>query len=141
MPLTINGFGTAYFGKKDKDEKGIYVTTKFLAMFYVPVFPLASYWVMPHGTPVVTRVIRLQEFDAIEIPLDWRQVLSVYFKWYVGIALAITSFLFVIGVFVEYRDMSEGKKSYPGSQSIMTRNVAAYFIRLTSDASQSRNSP
>jgi hypothetical protein len=133
MPLTINGFGTAYFGKKDADEQGIYVTTKFIVALHIPILPLASFWVMPYGTPVTTGLIRIQEFDAVRIPLNWKQVLSIYFKWYVGLAVVFTSILFIMQVFIEYRDLSEGKpRRYSISQSETTRNIAAYLLSLSS---------
>lgn len=140
MPLTINGFGTAYFGKKDVDEQGIYVTTKFVVALHIPILPLASFWVMPYGTPVTTGLIRIQEFDAVRIPLNWKQVLSTYLKWYIGLALAFTSMLFVIQIFVEYRDLSEGKpRRYSISRSETTSKIAAYLLSLSSsDTPQKR---
>lgn len=103
MPLTLNGFGTAYRGKADEDANGVYVTTLFIVAFNLPIFPLATYLVRPHGDTVDARpVVYDQSFDAVQIPMNWRQVLSVYLKWYVSVAVGISVFVYLVGIYIDW---------------------------------------
>jgi len=49
MPYRINGFGTAYYGKRDRAEDGSYITTQWVTALWVPIVPLGSYRVLPIG--------------------------------------------------------------------------------------------
>lgn len=103
MPLTLNGFGTAYRGKTDEDANGVYVTTLFIVAFNLPIFPLASYLVRPYGTPIDARpVVYDQSFDAVQIPVNWKQVLSVYVKWYVSVAVGIFVLVYLVGIYSDW---------------------------------------
>jgi hypothetical protein len=45
---TVNGVGARIYGESDRDlDDGTYVTTHFLVLLFVPVFPLAAYLVRP----------------------------------------------------------------------------------------------
>jgi len=102
MPLMLEGFGTRYYGKKAEDENGVYVTTLFVAAFYFPVLPLASYLVYP-GTAIKAGFIEEQDFIAAEIPIDWRQVFFVYAKYYF-LALIVIGALFGLGsIYIHFR--------------------------------------
>jgi hypothetical protein len=104
MPLTLNGFGTAYRGKSDEDAEGIYVTTLFIVALYLPIFPLASYLVRPYGAPIDARpFIYDQSFDAVQIPMNWKQVLSVYVKWYTSVAIVIFTLVYLVGIYLDWR--------------------------------------
>ena len=39
---SFNGFGTILYGKRDFEADGSFVTTKWVVMFFIPLFPLAS---------------------------------------------------------------------------------------------------
>jgi hypothetical protein len=103
MPVMINGFGASYFGKKHEDENGVYVTSLFLAVFFLPVIPIASYLVRPAGAPIDAGFLKDQAFDAVQIPIDWGQVLMVYLKWYSGAAVLIGSVLGIVSLYIRLR--------------------------------------
>jgi hypothetical protein len=42
IAATINGCGTALYGKRDFEPDGSFVTTKWFVAFFMPVFPAAS---------------------------------------------------------------------------------------------------
>jgi hypothetical protein len=104
MPIAINGFGTAYCGKSDEDANGVYVTTVFVVALYVPIIPLASYLVRPYGGAIDGRPFLYdQSFDALQVPMNWKQVISVYLKWYAGIAVGLASIVYLAGSYVDWR--------------------------------------
>lgn len=78
MTFSFNGIGTIYYGKRNVDENGSYITTKFFIFAKLPIIPLGSYIVMPHGPAEGNSAISFQRFDAVPIPLNWRQILNVY---------------------------------------------------------------
>lgn len=90
MPVMFSGFGTMYKGKSDVDANGVYQTTLFLVAFYVPIIPLGSYLVDSHDEAIE---IADWNFDssrfAVQVPLNRKQVLGIYLKWYGCIALAV----------------------------------------------------
>ena len=103
MPLMLNGFGTRYYGKKAEDENGVYVTTLFVAAFFLPVLPVASYLVSPVGTPIKAGIINDQDFVAVRIPIDWQQVLFVYVKYYLLAVIVIGVLLGLSGIYIHFR--------------------------------------
>ena len=46
MALTINGFGTRFYGKKWQPD-GTYITTKYVVFFWIPVTKLSEHRVSP----------------------------------------------------------------------------------------------
>lgn len=79
MPYTLNGFGTAYYGKRDVAEDNSYVTTLWVAALWIPLFPLASYRVRESGKSTNWLVHRSQSYLAQRVPMCWEQVRNVYF--------------------------------------------------------------
>jgi hypothetical protein len=79
MPYTLNGFGTAYYGKRDLAEDNSYVTTLWVAALWIPLFPLASYRVREAGKSTGWLVHRSQSYLAQRVPMCWEQVRNVYF--------------------------------------------------------------
>jgi len=80
MPSTLKGTGTKYYGKRDVDIGGTYVTTTWITIFWVPILPLSSWRVFPLTEEYVNWANhRLeQSFEATPVPLNWAQVLNVY---------------------------------------------------------------
>jgi hypothetical protein len=52
MPSLINGFGTAYYGRRKERADGSYATTEFFVVLYFPLIPLRSWRVRPLGEPI-----------------------------------------------------------------------------------------
>jgi hypothetical protein len=95
MPSTLNGTGTMYYGKRDVDIGGAYVTTKWATIFWLPIVPLSSWRVFPLTEERISLANhRLEQtFDAAPVPLNWLQVINVYL-----VALACMSVLwYVVG--------------------------------------------
>ena len=80
MPSSLNGTGTMYYGKRDVDIGGTYVTTKWVTIFWLPVLPLSSWRVFPLTDERVALANHRieQAFEASAAPLNWAQVLNVY---------------------------------------------------------------
>jgi len=70
MPFRFNGFGTAYYGKRDLANDGSYVTTVWVTALWIPLVPLGSYRVLPVGN---------QQYLTTPVPLCVKQVGNVYF--------------------------------------------------------------
>lgn len=87
MPHTLNGTGTRYYGEREHDIGGTYITTKWIVLFGIPLLPLSSWRVYPvteqqtvdhshfHGRDV-THIG--QVFHEQPAPFNWRQVRNVY---------------------------------------------------------------
>ena len=90
MPYTFNGIGTTYYGERDKDAEGFYITTKFFVVASIPIIPLSSWRVRPVGkeTGIMTRT---QNYQTLPAPMNWRQVLNVYLVAIALVAAAITA--------------------------------------------------
>ena len=90
MPSAINGFGTMYYGRRDSAPDGSYLTTKWIVLSYLPVFPLGSYRVRPIGGErwgwLPPRAS--QSYSVRPEPLNWPQIANVY-SIVVGIVLLI----------------------------------------------------
>jgi tetratricopeptide (TPR) repeat protein len=47
---TINGIGTTLYGRRDEDaQTGSYIATLYFVFFFIPLFPIACYRVIPQG--------------------------------------------------------------------------------------------
>ncbi len=46
---SVNGFGTSFFGRRDRWDDDSYVTTQCITALFVPVFPLSAYRVQDSG--------------------------------------------------------------------------------------------
>jgi hypothetical protein len=78
MPFSLNGCGTRYYGRRDVQQDGSYVTTNWVSLFFVPVLPIASYRVLPIAGGYNYIVSRSRNFLARRIPLCLEQVRNVY---------------------------------------------------------------
>jgi hypothetical protein len=78
VPFTFNGCGTRYYGERDRDEDGSYVTTLWITFVWVPILPLASYRVIPTNESFNALVYRSEGFRVKDSPLCWPQIGNVY---------------------------------------------------------------
>ena len=84
MPYSFMGTGTVYFGKRDFESDGSYVTTEWTALFYHPIFPLRSYRIRETDSSVgmsgwfPPAISYSLSADLHRVPLNWKQVLMVY---------------------------------------------------------------
>ena len=87
MPFTFNGTGTRYYGEREHDIGGTYITTKWIVVVGIPILPLSSWRVYPIGDNqyVDTSYFHGREasfgsqtYQATRVPLNWRQVRNVY---------------------------------------------------------------
>jgi len=47
MPSNVNGCGTKYYGRRDIQPDGSYITTNFICLLFIPLVPLHSVRVIP----------------------------------------------------------------------------------------------
>jgi len=99
MAFEFHGFGTMYYGKRDFWPDGSYVSTEWVILAWVPVVPLATNRITYTRPSVYAERDRSGYFIIEPLPLDLRQVLSVY-AWF---AAMIGSFL----AFAIYEDSQE----------------------------------
>ena len=87
MPFTLNGTGTKYYGSRERDIGGTYVTTKWVVLLGVPLVPLSSWRVFPQDEgqfhdhrPLLNAEAShtTQAFEATRVPLNWKQVANIY---------------------------------------------------------------
>jgi hypothetical protein len=78
MPYTFNGFGTRYYGERERAEDGSYITTEWITLLYFPILPIRSFRVLPVGKGTNIIIHSSQEYQAIRVPLCWPQVRNVY---------------------------------------------------------------
>ena len=78
MPFTLKGCGTKFYGKRDEDTDGSYITTEWITLAYLPLIPLRSFRICPTGKGTNAIVYNSQEFRAQKVPLNKRQVRNIY---------------------------------------------------------------
>ncbi|MGZ5036933.1 MAG: hypothetical protein ACXWG1_09370 [Usitatibacter sp.] len=79
MANTFNGIGTTFYGKRQFEPDGSYVTTKWFVIAFVPVFPMGSLRVVPGDTTGIPFLSRSTSFEVVEeLPINGAQVLSTY---------------------------------------------------------------
>ena len=49
MAYNLNGFGTAFYGKRDFRVDGTFITTEWLMLMYIPIIPIRSFRVRYQG--------------------------------------------------------------------------------------------
>jgi hypothetical protein len=99
MPHSVNGIGTAYYGKRDVRENGSYITTEWVIFLYLPIVPVASFRVtpLPIFDPLAAR-----EYYVTKASLYPLQV----WKWHLLLGLA-TGFLGISYIFLKQPTISQ----------------------------------
>lgn len=102
MPTTFNGTGTKYYGEREHDRGGMYITTKWIVLLGLPLLPLSSWRVFPQNDGIPQDHSHLlssgasmteESYEAHRVPLNWRQVLNVY-------AIVIPILAFIVWAFM-----------------------------------------
>jgi hypothetical protein len=78
MAFAINGCGTRYHGRSDKESGGSYVATEWITFAYVPLIPIRSFRMRPAKGGVYVVVYASQKFQAQRVPLHLRQIRNMY---------------------------------------------------------------
>jgi hypothetical protein len=84
MPFTMNGCGTKYYGHRDDESDGSYVTTEWIVFVYLPLIPIGSFRV---------RLLKpgfVSEYHVWRVPFHWMKIRNVYL-----VSLIIWSIIFV----------------------------------------------
>jgi hypothetical protein len=92
---SVNGIGTTLYGKREvSPSDGTYIATQWFIIFYLPIFPLASYRVRRGKTrPGFLLPSLITDYQLSRVRLNWRQVLNTYLvSW--GIAFAWVLFCY-----------------------------------------------
>jgi hypothetical protein len=95
MALSINGFGTKYYGKRDLGEMGSYTTTEWVVLLYIPIFPISSYRVIPIAPETNLVVYSSQSFMSQKLPLCLKQIANVYLTATLILCLVALFFIFI----------------------------------------------
>jgi hypothetical protein len=78
MPFSVNGCGTKYYGKREKDVDGSYVTTEWITLIHLPLIPIGSFRVQPTGRSSALFVYQSSQYYVTRVPLNWRQIRNIY---------------------------------------------------------------
>jgi len=79
MANTFNGIGTTFYGKRDFEPDGSYVTTKWFVLGFFPVFPVSSLRVRYLDSSGVPFLARTSSFEVVEeLPMNGVQVICTY---------------------------------------------------------------
>jgi hypothetical protein len=104
-PYSINGFGTRYYGKRDFDPDGSYITTEWIVFAFLPIVPFrslrVSYLGEAEGKTYLFGFGTTHNYSIHEkrFPPNWKQVFSTY------------AFLSVMGFWI-YLVFSKTKSSF-----------------------------
>jgi hypothetical protein len=81
MPTSFQGIGTTFYGQRDYQSDGSYITTEFIIFAGIPIMPLRSMRVRYGGaTGIVFPVVHSEEKYAVLATMrpNAKQLLSVY---------------------------------------------------------------
>lgn len=78
MPYAFNGVGTTYYGNRDPEPDGSYITTEWLVVGYVPLLPLRSFRVLLTEEAHYAVYRSSARYETRRVPLCWRQVGNTY---------------------------------------------------------------
>ena len=98
MPYTLNGIGSAYYGKRDFRSDGSFVTTEWLSFLYIPILPFRSLRVRYNGPVESNSLFGMSSAESYTVfertfP-NWKQVLYAY-----GYILFFVAWVIFIGWF------------------------------------------
>ena len=81
MPTSLHGIGTGFYGKRDYQPDGSYITTEFVIFIGIPIVPLKSLRVRYGGaTGIVFPIVHSEESYTVLATTrpNIKQVLSIY---------------------------------------------------------------
>jgi hypothetical protein len=79
MPHEFHGFGTMYYGSREKNDDGSFITTRWFVLLYAPIFPLGSYRVRPvDGKKGFSFVQVPGQYATQRVEANLRQIVNVY---------------------------------------------------------------
>jgi len=91
MAATFKGVGTVYYGEADRREDGTFLSTEFVCVAFLPIWPLCTRRLRRKAQENrgITMPVHEEPYDTIErLPIAWHQVARVYifiicaFLWY-----------------------------------------------------------
>ena len=93
---SFNGTGTTLYGKREIKSDGSYIATQWFILFYLPIFPMDSYRVLPttrvnHPFTSKTNYARFEK-----VSLNKSQVINIYLSTYLGYPLVLVSIVLLI---------------------------------------------
>lgn len=92
--LTLNGFGTALYGKRSEGSDASFIKTKWIVFFWIPLIPLRSFRVryIGHGSSFLGWSRKYMVLD--DFRPDIRQVVNTY----CFIALSVVGFWLLVAL-------------------------------------------
>ena len=90
----INGFGSKFYGKDEEHKDGSYITTEWECIFWIPIYPNASYRIFDQRTEN-TLLGTKTNYKLLEIPLYKKQVKEVY-KGLIIASIILTGFIILL---------------------------------------------
>lgn len=78
MASSINGFGTAYYGRRRRRPDGSFIATRWLIAAALPIIPLGS----ARLKPLREGFFRQTYAELESLGMDWVQVIATYFYVY-----------------------------------------------------------
>jgi len=103
MAFEVHGIGTMYYGKRDFRPDGSYVSTEWVILAWMPLLPLASNRITHVRPGLFAERDRSGYFIIERLPMDRRQVLSVY-AWFA----AMIGSLLALGIYEDDQGRSVG---------------------------------
>ncbi|WP_050028350.1 hypothetical protein [Verrucomicrobium sp. BvORR034] len=102
MPGSFNGIGTAFYGERNYQLNGSYITTEWIILFYLPIIPIRSLRIARNPQDDVHAVAYHSESYYVlnREPLCWAQVFSTY-------GFIVATIAWILGVFVGYMNLSD----------------------------------
>ncbi|MGB3691413.1 MAG: hypothetical protein WBG70_07370 [Spirulinaceae cyanobacterium] len=78
MPFSINGIGTNFYGKREFNQDGSYVTTEWIIFIFFPIVPLRSFRVFPRRITEKFLFFPVDKYRVLKVPISWKQVKNTY---------------------------------------------------------------
>ncbi len=75
MPITVNGCGTKYYGKRELMPDGSYTTTEWIVLVYIPLIPIGSFQVLPISKSFLGIS---NEYLVKRVPFNLKQIRNTY---------------------------------------------------------------
>src|ERR1035437_7674128 len=93
--FSLNGFGTALYGKSEVKSDDSYIATEWFVLLFLPIFPIASYRVLRGNTSGNVFGAKTQ-YSTTKVPLNVKQVILIYSSVYgLLLIMAIIFFLYI----------------------------------------------